>query len=248
MEPRRGKSSRRLALVTGAGTRLGAFFAQSLGKAGVDIALHCKDSVRTAQALARRLRRQGVQAEVFVADFEEPFAAKQLAEEVTGRMGVPDILLHNAALMEGKVFAKTSVESLDRLWKINVRAAFLLTQHLAEPMSRKRGGQILHILDIAGVSQTWSSYAAYAMTKAALAQLCRSLAKELAPKLRINAIAPGLVLPSKGMSAKEEAKLVSHIPLKAKVSLQALAEAMFFVLKSPSLTGQILVLDAGRSL
>jgi len=247
MKPRVGKR-RRLALVSGAGTRVGAFLAKSLGESGIDIALHCKSSVRTAHTLARRLRGQGVRAEVFVADFEELSAPKRLAQEVCAQMGVPDIVVHNAALMEGRVFSKTSAACLDKLWKVNVRAAFVLSQQLAAPMCQKGGGNIVHILDIAGIRQTWNGYAAYAMTKAALAQLCRSLAKELAPKLRVNALAPGLVLPSEATSARAEAKLVSKIPMKEKVSLKSLAEAMFFVLSNPSVTGQILVVDGGRSL
>lgn len=248
MKPRLGKSLKGLALVTGAGTRLGAFFAKALGEAGADVALHCRHSTRGAEALAGRLRRQGTSAEVFVADFEEPLAPKRLAQEVCARMGVPNIVVHNAAVMEGRVFSKTSAACLEKLWKVNVRAAFLLSQQLATPMRKRGGGNIVHILDIAGISQTWNGYAAYAMTKAALAQLCRSLAKELAPKLRVNALAPGLVLPSEATSARAEAKLVSKIPMKEKVSLKSLAEAMFFVLSNPSVTGQILVVDGGRSL
>ncbi|MCL2012635.1 MAG: SDR family oxidoreductase [Cystobacterineae bacterium] len=248
MKPQLGKSSRQLALISGAGTRLGAFLAQALGEAGVDIALHCRHSTRRADALALHLRRQGVCAEVFVADFEKLSGPEQLAQEVCARMGVPHILIHNAAVMEGKRFSKTSAACLDKLWKVNVRAAFLLSQQLAPPMARRGGGNILHILDIAGTSQTWNGYAAYAMTKAALAQLCRSLAKELAPKLRVNAIAPGLVLPAEGLSAKATAQLVSKIPMGEKVSTQALVEAMFFLLSNNSMTGQILVLDGGRSL
>jgi len=189
-----------------------------------------------------------VRAEVFVADFEEEGGPQRLGEEVCRHMGVPHILVHNAGIMEGAIFSKTSAGCLDRLWKINVRAAFLLSQQLAGPMGRRGGGHILHILDIAGLEQTWGGYAAYAMTKAALAQLCRSLAKELAPRLRVNAIAPGLVLPSKGLSAKATARLVSKIPMKEKVSPQSLVEAMFFLLSNNSMTGQILVLDGGRSL
>jgi pteridine reductase len=248
MKPRLGKSLKRLALVSGAGTRLGAFLAKVLGESGVDMALHCNRSTRGAYALARRLRRQGVRAEVFVADFEELDAPLRLAQEVCAQMGVPHILVHNAAVMGGRVFAKTSAACLDKLWKVNVRAAFLLSQQLAAPMRQRGGGSILHILDIAGVSQTWNGYAAYAMTKAALAQLCRSLAKELAPGLRVNAIAPGLVLPSEEISPREEARLVSKIPMKKKISPQAVAEAMFFLLESPCMTGQILVIDGGRSL
>jgi len=248
MKPRLGKSLRQLALVSGAGTRLGALLAKGLGEAGVDVALHCNHSTRGAHALARRLRRQGVRAEVFVANFEELSAPKQLTQEVCTQMGVPNILVHNAAVMDGRVFEETSAECLERLWRVNVRAAFLLSQQLAAPMRQRGGGHILHVLDIAGVSQTWNGYAAYAMTKAALAQLCRSLARELAPKLRVNGIALGLVLPSEGISSKAEARLVSKIPMKEKVSPRAVVEAMFFLLSNVSMTGHILVLDGGRSL
>ncbi|MCL2179034.1 MAG: SDR family oxidoreductase [Proteobacteria bacterium] len=248
MKLRLGESSRKLALISGAGTRLGVFLAKGLGEAGMDIALHCKHSTRGAHILAQRLRRQGICAEVFVADFEEAEGPQRLAQEVCKRMGVPHILIHNAAVMEGKVFGRTSVECLDRLWKVNVRAAFLLSQQLAGPMRRRGGGSILHILDIAGVGQTWKGYAAYAMTKAALAQLCRSLAKELAPRLRVNAIAPGLVLPAEGISVEATARLVSKIPMKEKVSPESLVQAMFFLLSNKSMTGQILVVDGGRSL
>jgi len=248
MKPRLGKSLKGLALITGAGTRLGAFLAKALGEAGVDIALHCHNSRRRAYALAQHLRGQGVKSEVFVADFEASHGPTQLAQEVCAKMGPPSILLHSAAVMEGKVFEETSEACLEKLWRINVRAAFLLSQQLAAPMRQQGGGSILHILDIAGVKQTWNGHAAYAMTKAATAQLCHSLAKELAPKLRVNAIAPGLVLPSSAMSAAEEAKLVSHIPMKEKVSPEAVAEAMFFLLSNPCITGQILVIDGGRSL
>jgi NAD(P)-dependent dehydrogenase (short-subunit alcohol dehydrogenase family) len=139
----------------------------------------------------------------------------------------------------------TSAADWDATFALNLRAPFLLAQQAAKRM--EEGGVIVNITDV-GTQKLWTQYPAYVVSKSALETLTSLLAKAYAPGIRVNAIAPGLVLPSDNVTPEEWEKLVERLPLKHPASLNEVAAALEFILDNPSVTGQTIVVDSGYSL
>ena len=143
----------------------------------------------------------------------------------------------------------TPIETLDRLWAVNARGPFTVTQAAARRMIARGGGDVVNVLDIGGALVPWAHYSAYCMSKAALAMLTRCLALELAPAVRVNGVAPGTVLPPERMDEGTLASIRSKIPQGRFGRPQDVVEAVQFLLTGPRfITGQILAIDGGRSL
>lgn len=241
--------SGRVALVTGAGCRLGRAIAEGLGQAGADVAVHCHTSREGAVEAAAAIRVDGNRAEVFQADLTDAAAIEPLVEAVERSLGPIAVLVNSAALFERHEAVATPLEALDRQWALNARAPFLLSQAVARRMKSRGGGDILNVLDIGGTTQVWKHYAAYAMTKAALASQTRSLALELAPDIRVNAVAPGAVLPPASLDAQALRALEALIPAGHFGSPADVVAAVLFLLAGPRfVTGHVLTVDGGRSL
>jgi NAD(P)-dependent dehydrogenase (short-subunit alcohol dehydrogenase family) len=139
----------------------------------------------------------------------------------------------------------TSSSNWDATFALNLRAPFLLAQHAAKRM--EVGGLIVNVTD-AGAQKLWTGYPAYVVSKSALESLTHLQAKTYAPGIRVNAIAPGLVLPSANVTPAEWEKLVDQVPLKRSISLEDVAAALTFMLDNPSITGQTIIVDGGYSL
>jgi NAD(P)-dependent dehydrogenase (short-subunit alcohol dehydrogenase family) len=183
--------SSRAALVTGASSGMGARIAESLAEAGAAVALGGRDTSRLG-AVADRIHGAGRECHPIAADLEEESAAAAMVNQTAKRFGRFDILVCCAGVLDIGLIEETSVATLDRQWRVNVRAPFLLSQ-AAIPYLRERGGSIVYFISPAG--QIGQAYAgAYGMSKAALAQLTRTLAVELASDgVRVNAISPGWI-------------------------------------------------------
>jgi pteridine reductase len=239
----------RVALVTGAGQRLGRAIAEGLGKLGADVAVHFHTSGQGAEEVAARIRADGNRARAVTADLADPAAIQPLLETIGQFLGPVSILVNSAGILQRADFLDTSPELLERLWAVNVRAPFLLGQAAAAGMAKAGRGDIVNVLDVAGVAHTWRHHAAYAMTRAALASLTRSTALELAPRVRVNAIAPGLVLPPDDLGAELREVLASNIPAGGFGSPADVVDTVAFLVAGPRfITGQVLVVDGGRSL
>jgi pteridine reductase len=138
-----------------------------------------------------------------------------------------------------------SMDEWDATMALNLRAPFLLAQQAARRM--KNGGLIVNVTD-AGDGKAWTGFPAYSVSKAGLEALTHILAKALAPNIRVNAIAPGLVMPSKNVTPAEWQKLVDRLPLKRPVTQDEITSALEYLLKNKSVTGQTVVVDSGYSL
>jgi pteridine reductase len=242
--------SGRLALVTGAGQRLGRAIAEGLAGLGADVAVHYHASREGADEAVARIRLDGNRAEAFLADLRRPETLAPLVEAVERALGPISVLVNSAGTFERADFVETSPELLERQWALNTRAPYLLTQAVARKMLARGGrADVVNVLDIGGVFQTWRHFSAYTMTKAAMAELTRALALELAPKIRVNAVAPGTVLPAGSVSSEERAALEARIPQGHFGTPADVVAAVGLLLTGPSfMTGQVIAVDGGRSL
>lgn len=239
----------KVVLVTGGGVRVGKAIALALGRAGADVAVHHHASAQGAEDTARQVRVEGNRAHTFQADLGQAQAIEPLVASVEERLGPVHALINSAALFDRVDFLETPLEVVDRQWAVNARAPYLLTQAVARQMVKRGGGQVVNVVDIGGVFDPWKHYSAYCMTKAALAMLTRCLALELAPAIRVNAVAPGTVLPPESLSPEVLESLRQKIPLQRFGTAEDVAEVVRFLLTGPSfVTGQIIAVDGGRSL
>jgi len=240
----------RIVLVTGAGTRLGRAIAEGLARGGADIAVHFHRSAEGAEGTLELIRNLGKQGRAFGADLTRSADIERLTAAVEDELGPIDALVNNAAVFYRAPFLDTTPEQLEAQWELNTRAPFLLTQEVVRRMmKRNKGGDVVNVLDIGGAIVPWKNYAAYCMSKAALAALTRCLALELAPQIRVNAVAPGTILPPEKTPQETLSQLRSRIPQHRFGDLEELVESVAFLLAGPRfVTGQIVAVDGGRSL
>ncbi len=238
-----------LALVTGAAHRLGKVFALSLARHGYDIVLHYHRSREAARQTQAEVESMGRRAFLLPADLTKPGDIQDLFSELDHILQPSSftlrVLVNSAALMPGGKVDSLALEDWDIPLDLNLRAPFLLAQECAKKMTG--GGLIVNITDV-GAQKAWSRYPSYTVSKAALESLTRILARALAPGIRVNAIAPGLVLRSDIVSAEEWQRLINRIPLKRPARTEEIASALEFLLENEYITGQTIVVDGGYSL
>jgi NAD(P)-dependent dehydrogenase (short-subunit alcohol dehydrogenase family) len=230
-----------LALVTGAAHRLGKAFALTLARQGFDILLHYHRSSDAARQTQMEIESVGKRVTLSPADLTDPTQIQSLVSNLDAL----DVLVNSAAFMPGGSVEALTIENWDTAIDLNLRAPFLLAQACAKKMTA--GGLIVNISDV-GAQKAWSRYPSYTVSKAALESLTRILARALAPKIRVNAIAPGFVLQSEIVSAEEWERLINRIPLKRAARTEEIAFALEFLLKNEYVTGQTIVVDGGYSL
>jgi pteridine reductase len=238
----------RVALVTGGGIRVGRAIAEALGAAGANVAVHYATSRQGAEDVVARIRADGNRAVALKADLAEgEEGAERLLREAGRELGPVDVLVNSAGLLERASLEDTSAKTLDRLWSLNARAPYLLTRAFVQNLQREKA-DVVNVVDVGGGRLAWKRYSAYCMTKAALAMLTRCLAVELAPRVRVNAVAPGTVLPPTWLGAEELEALRKRIPAGRFGSPEDVARTVLFLLTGPSfVTGELIGVDGGRS-
>jgi pteridine reductase len=238
-----------LALVTGAAHRLGKAFALALARQGYAILLHYYTSKENAGQTAEEIKSLGVPVYPIQADLSTEAGITELFATLDSRysflVNSLRVLVNSAAVMQKKDLRSLTVNDWDATLDLNLRAPFLLGQAAAKRMTT--GGLIVNIGDI-GANRLWTGYPAYVVSKSALDMLTRLMAKTYAPAIRVNAIAPGLVLPSENVTQEEWDKLVQRLPLQHPVSVEGVASALEFLIQNESITGQTIVVDGGYSL
>jgi pteridine reductase len=230
-----------LALVTGAAHRLGKVFALTLARRGFDIVLHYHRSSGAARQTQGELEALGVRARLAQADLADPTEIHSLVSD----LGSLQVMVNSAAYMPAGNVEALTLENWDTALDLNLRAPFLLAQECAKKM---RGGSLIVNITDVGAQKAWSRYPSYTVSKAALESLTRILARALAPQIRVNAIAPGLVLPSDIIPAEEWQRLLKRVPLKRAARPEEVASALEFLLENEYITGQTIVVDGGYSL
>ena len=240
--------SGRWALITGAGKRIGARIAQTLHEAGASVAIHYRGSADAADELSAALNaaRPG-SAMTVQADLLDTRALPGLVEQVITQSGRLDILINNASTFYPTPLDEVTHEHWDDLMGTNLKAPLFLTQ-AAAPYLRRHEGCIVNLVDIHS-QRPLKHHTVYGPAKAALAMLTRTLAKDLAPGIRVNGVSPGAILwPEDGMSDKAQASILRQVPLGRPGDPQDIADCVLYLVRDARyVTGQIIAVDGGRS-
>lgn len=234
--------------MTGGAKRVGRAIVERLAEAGFDIAFTYLSSESEAQQLVTSLQKRGRNAIAIQADLTKPEpAASSVHDAVQGHFGRLDVLVNNASLYLPGPLDSLDLKHARAMWAIHVEAPLLLAQRFA-PMRRSARGHIINMVDLLA-ERPWPQYLAYSATKAALANLTLGLARELAPAVTVNGIAPGVVEWPDGYPESERAKYLKRVPLGRAGTSRDVAETVHFLCTAGSyVTGQILRLDGGRSI
>ncbi len=235
-------------LITGAARRVGKMLAEAVAAAGGNVVLHYGHAHAAAQSTAETLRARGVRVHVLQADLNDPAAAQALIARAWEAAGRLDALVNNAAIFENLTWETADLPAWERHLRINLTAPFLLSQAFARRLLAESGrqGRIVNILDWRAL-RPGPDHLPYTISKAALAALTQSLAAALAPRITVNGIALGAVLPpSDGQPAP---KVLHATPVSRWATPEELAATLLFLLAGPAyITGEILHLDGGRHL
>ena len=240
----------RVALVTGSARRLGREIARALAGAGADIAVHYHRSARAAREAADELRSLGARAELFTADLSQAEEIDALFAAVDRAFGRLDILVNNASLFEHRPALEVTPVDWDRVLDINLRAPFFCSQAAARLMRRDAGGEagvIINMADAAAL-QPWPGYAPHSISKAGIVMMTRVLARALAPDVRVNAVAPGPVLPPEAADDEERARLARLTALGRLGTPADVSRTVLFLVESDYITGETVVVDGGKTL
>ncbi|HJM67423.1 MAG TPA: SDR family oxidoreductase [Candidatus Thalassarchaeaceae archaeon] len=242
----------RVALVTGGAARLGAEICRSLARAGAIVAVHCHRSLAAAEDLVEEIEADGGEAFVVRGDLAQDEDRSALVEAVIDRAGRLDILVNNASIFERIPLEEMTSDAANMMWKINAEAPLMLIQHAASHLRFEgvnKPGSVINIIDNASGRNDWPNHSHYCASKAALLSLTRSLAQELAPSIRINAIGPGAILFQDWESDERKAAVLSSIPMQRVGNAEEIAETVLFLVAGPTyITGQIIDVDGGWSL
>jgi len=232
------------ALITGGAQRIGREISIFLASLSYDIALCYNTSEKDAQDTAKAIRALDRKCELFKSDLSEEDNLYSLIPAVMKKFHDLHVLVNNASIFKRATIEKTDVELFDKHIGINLKAPFFLSKEFAKAVKR---GSIINILDTR-ISSDRTTYAAYSLSKKALAEVTRMSALEFAPDIRVNAIAPGLILPPEGKSDEYLDRLAEKVPLKRKGNTKNVTEAIRFLLSNDYITGQIIFCDGGEHL
>jgi NAD(P)-dependent dehydrogenase (short-subunit alcohol dehydrogenase family) len=235
------------ALVTGAALRLGRAIALDLAKRGWRIGVHYQTSGAEAESLVEEIERLGSQAVALPADLTSEAQLRGLVQSCAEKLGSPTCLINNAARFEW--------DSIDTLgwagWQaeldVNLRAPIFLTQECARMLPKDASGCVINMID----QRVWRltpEFFSYTIAKSALWTATRTLAQALAPRIRVNAIGPGPVLPNPRQSQADFERECRVTPLGRAATVEEVCRAVRFLLDSPSVTGQMIALDSGQHL
>lgn len=236
------------ALITGGGIRLGRAFSLALAGEGVNLFIHYNRSEEPAEWTAQKAREMGVKAITAEADFNNLDAVQSLFPKALKHYPSVDILINNAAVYLKGYGLETDRDTWEKEFRINLQAPFILIRDFTRQLPENHNGRILNIAD-AQVIRHRPDHFAYRLTKSALVEMTRLFAIELAPRITVNALAPGIMLPLAGKSEVDlQAYTEKHVPLKRSGSPEIAAQNALHLIKSDFTTGAFLRVDGGQYL
>ncbi len=234
------------ALITGGAQRIGASMAEFLANNGIDVAIQYNKSEKEVNVIKKKIINLGVKFNAFHCDFSQDCNFDIFFEKVKKVHGSIDILINNASTFEFDTIKKTSYETFDKHINVNLKAPFFLSKSFVQQLLDKHG-LIVNIID-QRVKNITPYFTSYTLSKSALYTMTKSLAVFLAPKIRVNGISPGPTLKSVNQTPKQFKDQISRTPMKRKVELDEINNALGYLIKNKSVTGEILTLDSGQSL
>ncbi|WP_420564294.1 SDR family oxidoreductase [Thalassobaculum sp.] len=235
------------ALVTGAARRVGRAIALALAGRGWNVAVHYGSSGDAAEETARELRALGVQAEAVGADLSDETALRGLIERCAAALGPVGLLVNNASTFERDSLATATRTSWDRHIDPNLWAPLVLTQEFVRRLPQENDGAVVNIID----QRVWNlneDFLSYTLSKVGLWGATRTLALELAPRIRVNGVGPGPILPSVHQDQDGFDRQARATPLQHGASPDEVAEAVVFLADARSVTGQMIAVDSGQHL
>lgn len=236
----------RVALVTGAAKRVGREIALALAGKGMHVAVHYRSSAGEALDTVERIRKLGVEAESIQADLDELRQVEQLIESVRERWGRLDVLVNSAAIFPRTPWDEIDETVWEQTFRTNLKAPFFTAWHAASLMRENGGGKIVFIADWAGF-RPYRNYLPYVVSKGGVITMTKAMAKELAPDIAVNAIAPGPVMLPPDFSDEDANKIVDDTLLKRLGSPQDIAQSVvYLVAMTDFVTGHVMVVDGGR--
>jgi NAD(P)-dependent dehydrogenase (short-subunit alcohol dehydrogenase family) len=235
------------ALITGAAKRIGRAIARELASAGYDIALHYGTSAADAADLVREIERLGRRAVSLEADLADEESVLALISEVTDALGPVTALVNNASLFERDEALDVTRDVWDRQMAINLRAPFVLMQQFARLLPSDREGAIVNMLD----QRVWNlspHFVTYTVSKSGLWTLTQTMALALAPRIRVNGVGPGPVLPNERQSPDQFRRHWSSLPLARQIQPEDVSRAVRYLVEARAVTGQMIAVDCGEHL
>ena len=237
----------RVALVTGGAVRIGRALALALARQGASVVVHYGSSSEEAAETVAAIRGRGGAAEAFQSDLRDLSKTVGIIELAAECFGTPDILVNSAAVYNIAELADTTESQWDEHFSVNLKAPFFLARAFATHLGRERAGQIVNIADWRGVRPD-PRCMVYSLTKAGIISMTEGLALALAPNIRVNAIAPGAILPPPGRDEEYLKVTARHAPLGKAGSSDQVVDALLYLVTAESVTGQVLFVDGGEHL
>ena len=235
-----------VALVTGGGVRVGRAIALSLAESGYDLVVSYNNSPAGAAEVASAVRRNGRRVHAVRADLSREGDVVHLASVAAERFGRLDLLVNSAATFVANDLLEVTAEEWDAVMAVNLRAPFLLVRETAE-MLREARGAVVNIVDLSAL-RPWTSHPHHSVSKAGLLHLTKVMALALAPEVRVNAVAPGDVLPPAHFSAADIERTRRRVPLARIGTPDDVASAVRFLATADYVTGEVIVVDGGLGL
>jgi len=236
----------KVALITGAGRRVGRAIALAIASRGAAIAVHYRSSRDEAEQVVRQISERGGRARTFHADLEKVGEIEAMVKAVITELGRLDVLVNSASVFFKKAIEEITERDWDAALDTNLKAPFFLAKFAGAAMKRQGAGKIVNIGDWAGV-RPYNNYLPYTVSKAGLIGLTRALAKALAPQVQVNCVALGPVMPPEDYDKEEIERLRGATLTKTLGSPEDVARAVLFFCEGTDFaTGATLMLDGGR--
>jgi pteridine reductase len=237
----------KVALVTGAGRRIGRAIALELAAHGATVAAHYRSSQAEADAVVAEIAAHAGKAQTLRANLEHVAEIEQMVSEILGSFGRIDILVNSASVFAPTPLAEITERDWDANLDTNLKGPFFLSKFAGAAMRRQGAGKIINLGDWAGI-RPYKDYLPYSVSKSGLIGLTKALAKELAPQVQVNCIALGMVMPPENYTKEEVERLVSRTPTKKIGTPEDVARAVVFFCETDFATGSVLTLEGGRLL